>query len=443
MSSVLHGVCACLGHGAGSTPTLMEVRPGARSSFARRGRAAIVAAALGCAGLALVATAGDARAQSRNQFGRADRASAAGDLITLSVQQAISQLPPTAGQSFTYAFDPATDTFEPSERQGPTVLVSPRTIGEGMFAARLGVSYFQLQESFDPVFYRIRGPNDADGNDPLVAKFGLNLGANVTLIDLTATYGVAAWLDVFLDLPIVIVDADASQTYVERGQGALFVGGNRALVDRAEEISVFQQSLGLRGTFNEGTNVGVGRIGVGARTPFYANEFMEVGLVTRFSFASPTPDDYSGSDSYAIYPRVVAELFSDQVAQLYADVGYEYDFSIAELRRFAWSTGASMPFSKGSIDVGVSGSIYDTPVRWTPDTATGDPVGDDRFRDGLLFEIDDPSTNTVDTDVVNLLLGGKFQIWDNTMLAGSLLIALTDNGIRPDVAGTLSIEVYL
>ncbi len=379
-----------------------------------------------------------AAAQSRNQFGRADRAAGAQQLIALSVQQAISQLPPSAGQAFTFKFDPTRDTFVRSDRQGPTALLSPRTIGKGQFSARLGVSYFRLSEEFAPVFYEI---TPKGGTTPtLYSKFGLDMRADVTVVDLSATYGITRWLDVFLDVPIVVVDASADQTFI----GAPNAAPRRELIDLvAGDLN--RQSLAERGTFPEGTSAGIGRIGLGARNSFYANSFMELGAVTRFSFASPTPDDLSGSDSYAIFPRVVGEFFTEAPVQLYADAGYEYDFSFSELSRFAWDVGASMAFSRGSVDLGFGGSIYDSPIRWTPDTASGDPFDggpNGAFGQGIDMTLDTPGQNEVDNDIVNLLLGGRFELTEQVLISASVTIALTNNGVRPGAVGTLGLEFY-
>lgn len=382
----------------------------------------------------------EAAAQSRNQFGRADRANGAKQLITLSVQQAISQLPPSAGQAFTFKFDPARDTFVRSDRQGPTALLSPRTIGKGKWSARLGVSYFRVSETFDPVFYRV-APAGGTTPQPLYAKFGLEFGADVGVFDLAGTYGVTRWLDVFLELPIVLTDAQAQQTFVPGNPS-----GSRDFVDFLASRAGFDtQSLAERGTFPEGTNVGLGRVGLGARTSFYSNTFMELGAVTKFSFESPSSDELAGSDSYAIYPRLVGEFFTEAPVQVYADAGYEWDFTYSELRRFAWDVGASLPFSRGSFDLGVGGSIYDEDITWTPDTAQGDPFDDGGtglFRNGVDMTIADPGSNRVNNDVVNLLIGGRFVITPEFVVSTAITVALTQNGVRPDAVGTIAFEYY-
>src|SRR6185295_14803019 len=79
-------------------------------------------------GVAALSRAHLATAQS-DQFGRQARADAASRAIVLAVQQGISALPPTSGQSIIYAYNPHTDDFERSEKLGPFSLRTPETVG--------------------------------------------------------------------------------------------------------------------------------------------------------------------------------------------------------------------------------------------------------------------------------------------------------------------------
>src|SRR5512147_841571 len=88
-----------------------------------------------------------AAAQNANQFGGQDRADAASRMIVLGVQQGISSLPPTSGQSFTYEFDPVLTTYVSSERLGPTALRSPQTIGLNRLSLRVAASYFEVSDT--------------------------------------------------------------------------------------------------------------------------------------------------------------------------------------------------------------------------------------------------------------------------------------------------------
>jgi hypothetical protein len=412
----------------------------------RRTRTALgLALLVGTAASILVPSSGVA--QSRNQFGRAERAAAASEMITSAVQQAISQLPPAGGQAFTYTFDRRLSTYVRSDRLGPTQFITPETIGSGSVNVRLALSYFHLEDEFGPIFYRATPRRKVgDGAPPIVlfTKFGLEVKADVALADLAVTYGVFHWLDLFVDVPIVLVNAHADQTFV--GRTTALADPSKEVVDELIELTgLGRQSLAERGTFNSGTSVGVGRIHLGAKASLYAGDDLEIGAITRLAFASPSSAEFAGSDTYAVYPRVVARFLLRQPLQIFLDAGYDYDFSSAELRRFAWNTGVSLGLPTASIDLGLGGSLYDSPIRWTPLVAPGDPFDDPRldpegrFREGSILTVDDPGESELETDFVNLLIGGKVELSEGIVLSAALTIPLT-TGLRPDVLTTIGVE---
>src|SRR5512143_2652454 len=71
-----------------------------------------------------------------DQFGGQARADAASRAIVLAVQQGISALPPTSGQSLIYAFNRKLDVPVRSEQLGPTALRAPETVEEGNVTVR-------------------------------------------------------------------------------------------------------------------------------------------------------------------------------------------------------------------------------------------------------------------------------------------------------------------
>ncbi len=50
---------------------------------------------------------------------------------------------------------------------------------------------------------------------------------------------------------------------------------------------------------------------------------------------SPSEDEYAGSASFAIYPRLIGAVPITDVVATRLDVGYEYDVDNSSLRRFA------------------------------------------------------------------------------------------------------------
>src|SRR5262245_34815467 len=109
----------------------------------------------GAIAVALVQLAATSLQAQDNQFGGQARADSAARMIVLGVQQGISSLPPTSGQSLTYEFDPELSTFVASERLGPTSFRSTQTIGQNKLSVRTSFSYFFLEDDFGPVKYAV------------------------------------------------------------------------------------------------------------------------------------------------------------------------------------------------------------------------------------------------------------------------------------------------
>ena len=124
-----------------------------------------------CAGLATAQGIDDS-------LGSRSRADAARNLIVLAVQQGISSLPPTSGQSFIYEFDLSQGTWVPTERMNPTSFRVPQTIGSGVFSLRAAASYFDLSDSFGPATYAVALDDGRRG----FTKFGLDVSARVGLL---------------------------------------------------------------------------------------------------------------------------------------------------------------------------------------------------------------------------------------------------------------------
>src|SRR5262249_45693854 len=123
-----------------------------------------------------------------------------------AIQQDISALPPTSGQSFVYDYDPNLGVPIRSARLAPISLRAPETVGKGQLVFRAAASYFALPASLGPINYRI----DIPGNPTFFTKFGTRIDARVGVWDLTLNYGLTRKLEASLTLPIVLVDAQAS-----------------------------------------------------------------------------------------------------------------------------------------------------------------------------------------------------------------------------------------
>lgn len=399
------------------------------------------------------------RAQ-KNQFGGQDRADAARQMIILGVQQGIATLPPMSGQAFTYEYDPASDTYVRSKRLGPTVLRSPQTVGAGHLSLRVATSYFALTGSPGPIPYHIQSDEPLPGQtQPLtgVALIGLNASAKVGVINLAATYGLTNRVDMTLVLPIVIVDAQASQIFSSARAG-LSQPPSRAKIasvpivngDVAAALQTLDNALRPGGplvlreetfsdlsyAFNGGTHAGVGRISVGANALLYADKRFQLAGAPEFFFPSPSEDNFAGSQSAAIFPRLVAAFAVASALKLHADAGYNYDFDHDELRSFTWDAGASIPGENVTFDFGMGGSKFNQGIQWTPPVAKGiiqipegtaTALGDTRLGDNF----------------VDFIAGIKLRITERLVASGGVSVPVTDEGFQPAAVGTLALEFYL
>jgi len=383
-----------------------------------------------------------------NQYGGQDRADAASRMIVIAVQQGISSLPPTSGQSFVYDYDPAIDSYVTSPRLGPISFRSPLTIGEGRLSVRLAGSYFHIGKSFEPVTYAVT--DRRDGSAVGFTALGLHVDADVGLVNVGGTYGLTDWADLTLNIPITVVDAHAEQVYpVLREQAEL--PPDQAGVVFGPTLGLFRDYL-RTGTavfrsesfetsgkeFNSGTSAGVGRISFGGKFLFLTTGGLRAAFSTEFFFPSPNQKEFAGSDSAAILPRLIGMYELSEAVRFHLDTGYDYDFEVAELSRFVWNVGVSIAPPGITFDFGLGGSEFQQAVRWTPRTAAASAVPG--FPGG--FDLTAIGNIDLGTTFVDFLGGLKIKLADNAVLGGSVNVPLTSDGLRADAVGTVAAEVY-
>ncbi len=444
---------------------------------------ALVACATGLS-LALPGAAG---AQfNADQFGGASRADAARQMIIVGVQQGISSLPPTSGQSFVWLYDPALGVEVPTETLGPTSFRSPQTLSPGKFSLRGAYSYFDLGESLAPIQYLAEFQQPiAEGVQPAgIVGFGLDASARVSLFNIAATYGLLERLELTVNIPIAVVDASARQLSSTRQSNVglppsqaqlsgIFqsvplptdpaarqdeIGFLSGLYDETlappdgpctlapEECLAYRsdslESLGF--PFNEGTNAGIGRISIGAKGLILGGDeegIFDLAGSFEFFFPSPNEKEFAGSDSPAILPRLIGQARVHRNFRLHTDVGYDYDFDKSTLRRFVWNAGYSVPYERFVFDSGFGGSLFDSPIHWTPQTATGVfmPSTGGASSNIALTALGDTSLGK---NYVDMLFGIKYRILDQTVVSGAVNVPITDDGFRADAVGTVAVETY-
>jgi hypothetical protein len=392
----------------------------------------LVSAVLACA--AVLSHLSIVRAQ--DQFGGQSRADAASRAIVLAVQQGISGLPPTSGQSFVYEFNPASsDIPVRSQRLAPISLRAPETVGEGSFSFRAAVSYFALSASLGPIDYQVDVPN----NSSRFAKFGTKVDAKVGVFGLTLNYGITRRVEATFNLPMVLVDVQGSEIFShDPSLGPKTVGFGFSPHDLNEKLAngtlvlrtVSFSQLGL--TFNDGTHVGVGRMSLGTKARVYFEDPFRLAAACDFYFPSPSEAEFAGSDSPSILPRVIGSARLANWMRLHVDAGYDYDFDVSQLRRFVWDFGVSFPLTVATFDLGVGGSKYDTPIDWTPQRVRSSNI--------LVTAL---GNNQTGTNYVDFLAGAKVRLSDTVILGGAVNVPVTNEGLQPIVGGTVALEIHL
>lgn len=390
--------------------------------------------------------AGRAHAQANAAFGVQPRADAAQQMILLGVSQGISNLPPTSGQSFVYEYDEALDTYKATGLLGPTAYRAPLTIGKGKMSIRVASSYFELNNTQNPINYQVTGLAE-----PLFTKFGLQTRARVGLFNVSYSYGPTEWAELSVNFPITIVNAQAKSSFVTlRAAQDAPIGD--APVAAATSIDALDRNLQpggplilregtvnqLGASFNDGTSVGLGRVSLGGKAQFVHNEWVDAAASMEIFLPSPSEDEYAGTNSAAFLPRLITAFNLVDGVKIHVDAGYDFDTEFSELRRFVWNTGFSFAIPHLTFDGGFGGSKFNRGIEWTP-SAFVQPPGSEIDVPLLFNSLGD---NTLGTNYVDFLFGVKGQILDNTVLSGAVNVPLNDQGIRADAVGTVAVEMY-
>ena len=388
----------------------------------------------------------EAAAQSVDQFGVQARADAAKRMIVLAVQQGISSLPPTSGQSLTYVFDEADLTYVVSERLGPTSFRSPQLMGPGRLSLRVAGSYFDLAETFQPIDYAISGVGlPAD----YCTRFGLAASATVGLFNFAATYGLFDRIELNLNAPVVVTSVSGSEIFLALNPQsdmpsavpcsqlprAVSSGLLKVVKRNFSDIALPQGDV----NFREGTSVGLGRISLGAKVALYNGEQLQFALMPEIYLPSPSEDEYAGSASGAFLARLVAQYVVMPVWRLHVDVGYDADFDLNELSGFTWNTGTSFAISgtyPWTVDFGVGGWQFNQGIEWTPSQASFAQFG------GSTGQLRALGNNRLGSTFVDFLAGIKVRLTERSVVSGAVNVPLNDEGFRAAAVGTIAVEYY-
>lgn len=332
---------------------------------------------------------------------------------------------------------------------GPTSFRSPVGVGKGRFSLRAAASYFELDQNFGPIDYKVSGPSFADPPG-YVTRFGLQAGAEVGLINLALNYGVTDRIEVNVNLPIVIVNARGSEVFLALDPrfGPIAVEQDVEIDDFGLTVASQQFSEFPNVDFQEDHTAGLGRISLGAKVSLYSGDRFQLALSPEFFFPSPSESELAGSDTAAVLPRLVSQFVAFPSWRLHADIGYDADFERSELRRFTWNVGSSVPFEVShtvagerrktdlTLDFGVGGSEFEEGIEWTPRRA----AGLDQDRDPITVRA--LSGTRLGNTFVDFLGGVKIRVSEQSVISGSVNVPLNGDGFRAVAVGTLAGEFY-
>src|SRR5262249_27812652 len=146
---------------------------------------------------------------------------------------------------------------------------------------------------------------------------------------------------------------------------------------------------------------------------------------------SPNEEQFSGSDSASILPRVIGSARLTDRMRLHADAGSYYDFSVIEVRRLSSVGGVSFPLAKAPLSLCMGASKFATPIKWSSTRSRAKP--------GVLTAVGETRTGR---NYVEFLAGAKVRLTSTLFLSGAVNIPVTRPGVQPIVGGTLALEAY-
>jgi hypothetical protein len=268
------------------------------------------------------------------------------------------------------------------------------------------------------------------------------------LLDLAVSYGLTDRIELSLDIPITIVDVATRAFFLASPSDPtkpVSTGSAKEIADGLDsnafvisqypfEAPGVEESLGV--PIRDGTKVGVGQIGIDVKFAWLSFPGMELSPSVELLLQSPSEDQLSGPDSVGLFPRLAATYRPLDDLGVYLDVGYAYEIEFQELTGFAWNGGLSWaPLSSLAIDAGAGGYLFAKGVEVLPSQIdSSGPSSPTAYSLGFT---------RLGTNFVNALFGVKLRIVEGLVIAGAAVVPVTADGIRPDAAGSLAIEVHL
>jgi hypothetical protein len=404
-------------------------------------------------------TLGEPTESQQGQFLNAALAQV-GKQISIQVANQIPTLSTSAG--YTYEFNPKLDVYERSAKTfGPLFSERAVTVGKGRFNANVSYTYMKfarydghdLHDLTGRVEKGIFGNGDVFAGftrPDLAARFGrpaneifsqvnVDLDLEAQLVDLSLTYGLLDDLDVNIDVPVL-------RTFA------------RSRVVESTLDPRFTDAFGLSGaalerdTFGPKSEsaIGLGDVRLRAKYLAWADIVRLAGLLD-LVLPTGSPGNFQGTGDTRLGTYAIVSQSIGDVLEPHAQAGVEFnvdDVDRSQAKYLAGFTVQPVSFAAFTIDfIGRSEFAAQGRVANTARLpAVRDEGGEKVFTENPLNP-SSPFTGRpflvgIDrNDVLDLAVGGKVAVHQDTIVFATATLPLNQDGLRADVVPTVGFEM--
>lgn len=347
--------------------------------------------------------------------------------FVLELERTISRgtdFPATATTpGFTYRYNPELLIYERSAGSlGPAFLERADTVGQGHFD--VGASYLHadfterdghsLDGLSEPVLFS--GIGTLSPAQLTFDKFDLETSA----VYLSSSYGITNRIDVNLLIPFFHTSLRARQTLAP-------VGSQPATVSVNESAT------------------GIGDIQLRGKYRFWEDGGLKAATGLALRLPSGDEEDFQSVGGVTLTPSVVLS-YATHGHDFHTSFGVEVDPEDLDRSRGNYGAGVSLrllDWLTGNIDIIGSSQFSDD------ESSETIPFSSSQIQVGQFgnFRIEPAGSNTkiittIDrTDVVDLAVGLKVNVYKTAVLFGSAIVPLTQDGVRADVIPVAGVEV--
>jgi hypothetical protein len=336
----------------------------------------------------------------------------------------------SASSSVTYAFNPATETFERQTRVlGPIIGERAETIGKGQIDVGFSYSYVHptsingqdLSSLQNAAMINGRvvsfpvpgGVMLADGRftNFLPIEVMADLDVKAHLMTPSATYGISRDWDVNLTLPLVYTSLSVSGTETipdpRLPEFALPPGDPHAMqgpIPSADE-SAF----------------GVGDLLLRSKYIFLRQKPVDFAALLGVSFPTGNADNFAGTGTYQVQPTLILSRVFEERFEPLLNLGVNINANNVDRSSFRWAVGGSAqiygPLSGALVFLGVNEF-----------SALSEPIEAPFF-----FQIER-------NDLYDASIGFRYLFLESGVVSANFLVPLNDQGVRADFIPTVEVE---